>query len=146
VHQSGERSPSVGEADRRPKISQGVPRVTARIEVAKQLLGGGGAHPWQQLQRAKRRKAVFRIVCPAQNSQHVFHVSGFEELETAVLHVGNVPPGELELQHIAMVRAPEQDRLPLQRHALLTVVEHARNDVLRLLLIVGDRDVFGAVA
>ena len=69
-----------------------------------------------------------------------------EELEAAVFHVRDVSAHELELEEIGMMRAPEEHRLALEQHAFLARLEHARHDVARLVLVVGDGDVARLVA
>ena len=71
---------------------------------------------------------------------------GLEELEPAVLHVGDVAPHQLELEHVAVVRGAEQHRLALERQAALARLEHAADDVVGLRLVVGDGDVARARA
>ena len=66
---------------------------------------------------------------------------GFEKLEAAVLHVRNVAPHQLELEHVAVVRAAKQHRLAPQQHAALARCEHLRDHVVRLRLVVGHGDV-----
>ena len=58
-----------------------------------------------ELQRSKRGNAVLRVVGPAQECQQVLDVRRFQEFQAAVLHVRDVPPHELELQHVAVMRA-----------------------------------------
>ena len=48
-----------------------------------------------------------------------------EELQTAVLDEGDVAPGQLELEPVAVVTGAEQHRLLVQRDAAFAVLEHA---------------------
>ena len=113
------------------------------LEAREEALGGGGADAGGELEGAKRGDAVLRVVGPAQDGEEVLHVRGLEELEPAVLHVGDVAPDELELQRVGVVRAAEEHRLALEEHAALARFEHALDHVFALRRVVGDGDVPG---
>ncbi len=68
---------------------------------------------------------------------------GFEELEAAVLHERHVAPDELDLEHVAVMGAAEQHRVPAQRAADLARREDLVDDVLRLRGGIVERDVDG---
>ena len=51
----------------------------------------------------------------------VLDVGRLEEAQAAVLHVGDAPARQLELEQVAVVRGPDQHRLLPQRDALLAV-------------------------
>ena len=61
--------------------------------------------------------------------QQVLDVRGFEKLEPAVLHERDVAAHELELEHVAVMRAAEQHGLALSATPLLARLEHALDDV-----------------
>ncbi len=90
----------------------------------------------QHLQHPKTRHAVARILDPAQHRERVLHVCGFEKLEPAVFHEGNVAADELDLQRRAVGRGAEQHRLLLQGHARLAPRQHRLHDERRLLRLV----------
>ena len=75
----------------------------------------GRSHAGQQLQHAKRRDAVARVVGPAQHRKQVLDVRGLEELETAVLHERDVAAHQLELEQVAVVRGAKEHGLAPQR-------------------------------
>jgi hypothetical protein len=73
-------------------------------------------------------------------------VRRFKKFQAAVFHEWDIPPRQLELEYVAVMRAAEQHRLTLQGHAALARFENARDDVLGLGLIVGDRHVMRRVS
>src|SRR4051812_5218612 len=96
-----------------------------RLEGPEAAVGVGWPHARQQLQYAVGRDPVPAVVRPAQEAKQILDVRRFKEFEAAVLYVGNIAPYQLELERIAMVRAPKQHCLPAQRHALLPCRENA---------------------
>ncbi len=103
-----------------------------RLEMIERLLGGRRAEAGQQLQHPKARHRIARIVRPAQHRHHVLDVRRLQELEAAVFHVRNVALGEFHLEHIAVMRAAEQDGMALQRAADFTRRQYLAGDVLGL--------------
>ena len=101
----------------------------------------GRTHARQQLQHAECSDAVTRVVGPAQHREQVLDVRRLQELETAVLHERYVAAHELELEHVAVVRVPEQHRLATQLDAAFARLEHALDHVVGLCLVVEHRDV-----
>ena len=83
----------------------------------------------EQLQPAKPGEAVGGVVGQAQEGQEVLDVRGLEVAQPAVLHVGDVATGELELEQGGVVRGAHQHRLLAQRRAPLARVEHALADL-----------------
>jgi hypothetical protein len=63
------------------------------------------------LQDAEGGDAVARVVRPAQQREHILHVSGFEKLQAAVLHVRNVAAEQFELEHVRVMRIARQHSL-----------------------------------
>ena len=91
----------------------------------------GGRRPdaVEQLQPAKPREAVGRVVGQAQEGQEVLDVRGLEVAQPAVLDVGDVAAGELELEQARVVRRAHEHRLLAQGGAALARVEHALADL-----------------
>ncbi len=94
----------------------------------------------QELQDAKPRHLVARVLGPAQDCQHVLDVRGLEELQAAVLDERNVAPGELDLERVAVVRRPHQNRLVAQQEPFLASLEDHLGDHLGLARLVLDGD------
>ena len=78
---------------------------------------------------AKRSSASMSLTCAA-----------VEEFQPAELDEGNVAAGQLDLQRAAVMRGAEQHRLLLQRRARLAVLQHALDDVARLVGLVAHGD------
>ena len=102
--------------------------------------GGGQARPHsrEQLRQPERRQRVPGVLRPPQAGERVLHVSGLEKAEPTELHEGDVATTELDLQRVAVVRGPEQDRLLSQGDPGLAPFEDARDDVFDLGELVGD--------
>ena len=111
------------------------------LEVFQGLCGRRGPDPRHQLQHAKTRHRVARIVGPAQHRHHVLDMRRFQKLEPAVFHEGDVFLRQFDLEHVAVMRAAEQDGMALQRAAHFTRRQDLGHDVLGLVLGVVDRDV-----
>ena len=94
------------------------------------------AHARQELQHAKCRDPVARIVREAQHRKQVLDVRRLEKLEAAILHEGDVAPHQLELEQVAVIRGAKEHRLPAQVHATLARGEHLLDHVTRLRLVV----------
>ena len=101
--------------------------------------GGGRADAVEEAQRSGPGQLVPRVVEDAQQREEVLHVGRFEEPQAAVLHVGDVAAGELELEEVGVPRGPEQHRLVAQVDALVAVGEHrvADGGGLRGLVVAG---------
>ena len=67
-------------------------------------------------------------------------MSRIEEFEPAELHERNVAAGEFHFERSAMVRGAKQDRLLFQRGAAFAVLQHARDDVVSLAVLVANAD------
>ena len=65
---------------------------------------------------------------------------GIEEFQAAEFDERNVAAGELDFERAAMARGPEQHGLLLQQRAGLAVLQHALDDVARLVGFVAHRD------
>ncbi len=65
---------------------------------------------------------------------------GVEELEAAELHERNVALGQLDLERARVMRGAEQHRLLLQQRARLAVLQHALDDVARLVGLIAHGD------
>ena len=91
----------------------------------------------KQLEHAKARDAVARILGPAQHRQHILDVRGLEELQAAELDERNVAPSEFDLELPRVVRGAEQHRLLAQFHARLAVRQDALDHELDLRRLVG---------
>ena len=107
------------------------------IENARRVRRPDAGH---KLRDAETCDAVARVFGKAQGGKHVFDMRGFEKLQPAELHEGNVAAGELEFERVGMMRGAEQHRLRLERQARLAVLQHARHDVARLIRLVACRD------
>jgi hypothetical protein len=94
--------------------SQSVERSGGLLQPLQATLRDRRTDPGQQLQGAKARDPVARIVGPAQHRQQVLDVGGLQELESAMLDVGDVAAGQFDLEQVAVMRASEQHRLLLE--------------------------------
>ena len=65
----------------------------------------------EPLEDAEPGELVVGVVQQPQQRHEVLDVGGLKELQAAVLHVGDVAPGELELEEVGVVRRAEQHRL-----------------------------------
>ncbi len=86
----------------------------------------------EQPQGPRPRQLVPGVVEQPEQRQQVLHMGGFEEAEPAVLHVGDVATGELELEEVGVPSGPEQHRLLAQVDALVAMTEHRVADRSRL--------------
>ena len=73
------------------------------------------------MQQPEPRELVAGVVGEAEEADQILHVRGFEEPQPAVLHVGDTPPRQLELEKIAVVRGAHEHRLLAQRDAFLAM-------------------------
>ncbi len=94
-------------------------------DVVEHAPGGPGADAGEQLDGTEAGDAVARVLRPAQEREHVFDVGGLEEPEPAVLHEGDVAPGQLQFQACAVRRGAEQHRLLLELQPFLAARQHA---------------------
>src|SRR5512142_1557102 len=60
---------------------------------------------------------------------------GLEKFQPSILVEGNPPAGQLDLQMVRPVAHAKQYGLPVQRNALLPVLQNFPNDVIRLLVL-----------
>ena len=97
--------------------------------------------PGSSFNTPKARHRIARIVGPAQHRHHVLDVRRLQELEAAVFHERNVALGQFDFEHVAVMRAAEQDGVAFQRTADFTRRQDLARDVLRLRLRVIDGDV-----
>jgi hypothetical protein len=67
-------------------------------------------------------------------------VSRIQEFEAAELHERNVAAGEFHFERSAMVRDAKQDRLLFQHGAAFAILQHARDDVVCLVVLVANAD------
>ncbi len=126
---------------------QGMQNLPAlQFETSEAMRRGRRADARQELQRAPGGEAVLRVVRPAQHREEILDVRRLEELEAAVLHIRDIPPHQLQLEHIGVVRAAEQHRLALQRDACFPVFQNPGNHVARLRRVVRHGDVARLVA
>ncbi len=100
----------------------------------------GRADARQQLQHPGAGETVARILGPAQHGEHILDVRRIQEFEAAELHIGDVPPRQLDLEMTRMARGAEQHGLLLQRHPGLAVLEHTVGDVAGLFDLVAHAD------
>ena len=114
----GESTPAVDEP------AHGVDFGVADAQLVVEPAHRGGTHSLEGGQHSVPRQLVVGIVEDAQQGEEVLDVGGFEVREAAVLHVGDVAPGELELEGVGVVAGPEQHRLGPQVEAPLAPVEH----------------------
>ena len=77
---------------------------------------------------------------PAQQGECVLDVRRFDKFEAAVFDERNLVPGQFDFESVAVVAIAKQHRLTAQRHALLTPLEDAPDQVGRLGRIIGHRD------
>ena len=122
-------APPVAGALKAASVRQSWP---AASKCVKQRPAFAGPMPGSSCNARKALIAILRIVRPAQHREHVLHVRGFEKLQPAVLHVGDVAADQFQFQHVAVMRAAEQHRLALERHAALARFQHARHHVVGL--------------
>ena len=80
------------------------------------------------------------VLQDAKKGQDVLDVGRFQEPQSPVLHEGDVPPGELQLEKVAVVRRPKQHGLPLEGDPLLAMVEDGSAHLVGLLGLVEARD------
>ena len=113
-YQNGSRSPKPGEGLNGAFLSYGIQGLSSR----------GRADPFEQLQDPKPGYAINRVLGPPQDGKHVLHMGGFNEFEAAEFDEGDVPARQLDLQHGAVMRGSEQDRLILQALSRLAVGEN----------------------
>ena len=71
---------------------------------------------------------------------------GLHEAQAAVLVEGDAAPAQLHLEVEAVVRGPEEHRLPAKVEPLLAALEDAPEDELGLLGLVGAGDQLGPLA
>ena len=107
-----------------------------RGEVLDRSLGVRRADAVEQLQHAEGAGRVPRVFGQPQDRQRVLDMRRFEELQAAVLHERDVPPGQLDFQRVAVVGGAEEDRLLAQRDARLEVLQDAADQVVALLVLV----------
>ena len=98
--------------------------------------GPGGSDAVEQLEDAEPRDLVPRVVRDPQHRERVLHVRGLEELQAPVLHERDVPPRELDLEHVAVVTGAEQHGLLSQRRPALAVLEDLPADGVGLVALV----------
>ena len=106
---------------RRGEAGQGGEAVAGALEGRQRLAGGARTHPGQELQDPERGDLVARVLGPAQEREHVLDVRRLEEAQPAVLDERDAAPGQLDLEHGAVVGGPEQHGLLAQRHPGLAV-------------------------
>ena len=70
-----------------------------------------GPTPSSSCRTRNQPDLVVRVLQHPQQGEQVLHVGGLQELQAAVLHERDVPAGELDLEQVAVVAGPEQDRL-----------------------------------
>src|SRR5580704_16268871 len=99
-----------------------------------------GSYTRYEMHQTEARHPVARILRKPQHRQHVLDVRAVEKLQTAELDEGNVAAGELHFERAAVVRSPEQHGLLLQQSADLPVLQHALDDVARLVRLVANAD------
>ncbi len=91
----------------------------------------------EQLEEAKPRELVARVVGEAEQADEVFDVRGFHEAQAAVFHVGDAAARELELEQVAVVRSAHQHRLFAQSDSLLAMRQDPLADRVDLGILVG---------
>ena len=114
LHKRAESLPIHFRELRGVEVGEALDGKALRLEMLERLLRMRGTDAGHELQHAKARHAVARILDPAQHRQQVFDVRGLEELEAAVFHERNVAPDELDLEHVAVMGAAEQHRVAAQ--------------------------------
>ena len=124
---------------RRREGRERVERIASRHTV--ECLGGDRrSDAVEHLQHAKAGHAISDVLRPAQDREHVFDVRRLDEFEPAKLDERDVAPVELDLEHGAVARGPEQHRLVLERLPRLAILEDGLGDAVGLRDVVGDRD------
>ncbi len=99
-----------------------------------------GPTPGRSCIRRKPADPVARVLGEAQQRQHVLDVRAVEEFEAAELDERNVAAGELDFERAAVMRRAEQHGLLLQARAGFAVLQHALDDVARLVGLVAHAD------
>jgi len=140
----GERREEID--DGRPGGARGLGHEGARPR--RRELAAGGAERLEERRRRLRPDAgdeaehaqaghgVARVLGEAQKRHEVFDVRHLDEAQPAVLVKGDVAARELHLQRHRMVLGAEQHGLLLELRALLAVLQDARAEPLRLLVVV----------
>ena len=90
--------------------------------------------------------AVARIFGKAQQRQHVLDMGGIEEFQAAEFHEGDVAPGEFDLQRPGMRWRCGTARPAASTACRLAVLQHALDDIARLVGLVAQRDEQGFCA
>ena len=90
-----------------------------------------GPTPGQELQDAEGGESVARVFGPAEDCQHILDMRRLEEAQPAILDVGYVAAGQLQLQGGAVAGGAEQHRLVAQAEAGLAVGQDLPGDVAR---------------
>ena len=90
-------------------------------------------HPLEELQDTEPAHLVEGVLEDPEARERVLHVGRLHELQAAVLHERDVPPGELDLEVVRVMGRAEQDRLRLQRDAFLAMREDRPADGVALL-------------
>ena len=131
-----EGGPVRGAGGGRVECVDGRQRIGRLRDAIEQSLRRGRSGTGQQLDHAKSRDPIARVLGPAQKRQHVLDVGGFEELEPAEFHERNVAAGELDFERRAVMRRPKQHRLRLERDARFAVFQNLAGDITRLIGLV----------
>ena len=101
------------------------PRARRRAIAADRPARARRAEALDELQHAEPRDVVGAVVGQPQQRDEVLHVRGLEVPQAAVLDERDSPPGELELEQVAVVRGAREDRLGAQLGALLARLQDA---------------------
>ena len=132
VEQRGELQPARARRLRHRLLGEQRAARRRGADVVEHAPGGLGANAGEELDGAEAGDAVARVLGPAQQREHVLDVGGLEEPEPAVLHEGNIAPGQLQLQARAVRRGAEQHRLLLELEPFLAARQHAVDHEVRL--------------
>ena len=95
---------------------------------------------FEQLQQPEPRQLVARVVGEPEQADEVFYVRSLEKSQAAVLHVGNAPARELELEVVAVMRGANEHGLLPQGDALLAVRQNLLAHGLDLRVFVATAD------
>ena len=125
-------------ARRRRHLVQNGDRMRSFLHAVEDALRRRRTDARHELQEAEAGDAVARVFGKAQQRQQILDVRGVEELQTTELHKGNVALGELDLERARMMRGAEQHGLVLQQGTGLAVLQHALDDVARLVRLIAD--------
>src|ERR1700694_5441837 len=101
-------------------------------EPVDEVARGCRADAGMQLKRAEPGDRIARVLCPAQDREHILDMGGFKKFEPAIFKKRDTATTKLDLQQGAGMTDAEQHGLPFERDARLPVFEDIVGDIARL--------------